>query len=226
MSVFYNGEHSVTFGDKNSWLDWHLVPTSPPFVPLPPANTKYVEIPGGPAIDLTEAVAGRTTYGSRQASFDFIVDIDQVSYYEAYDAIVSYLHGQRMKMTLADDPDHYYRGRFTVSEFAHGSSYSQIKIEGVLEPFRKRLFDRYRATATNTSTTSFTLKSPKIFRPTFECSEPVIIGFGGKTYAFPAGESVKPNLVLAVGNNALTVKRQEGGTGTATVLIEYLEGVL
>ena len=38
--------HSVTFGDKNTWDDWHLVsPTRPCFVP-PEQKTTYLDIPG------------------------------------------------------------------------------------------------------------------------------------------------------------------------------------
>ena len=43
--VFYNGEHSARIGDKDTWDDWHLIPTSKTVIPPPPVKIKEVDIP-------------------------------------------------------------------------------------------------------------------------------------------------------------------------------------
>ena len=44
--------HSITFGSKNTWEDWHLVPTSRPLF-LPPKQKKSItDIPGGDGVSM------------------------------------------------------------------------------------------------------------------------------------------------------------------------------
>ena len=42
--------HSVTFGDKNTWDDWRLVPASRPVFNPPAQKVKTLEIPGGDGV--------------------------------------------------------------------------------------------------------------------------------------------------------------------------------
>ena len=39
--------HSITFGNKNTWNDWHLIPTSRPVFGLPSLKKKTLDIQGG-----------------------------------------------------------------------------------------------------------------------------------------------------------------------------------
>ena len=58
--------HSITLGTKNTWDDWHLIPTSRPVVNPPSVKTNMIEIPGGDGVlDLTTALAGRVLYKNR-----------------------------------------------------------------------------------------------------------------------------------------------------------------
>lgn len=34
--------HSITIGEKNTWDDWHLIPTSRPLVNPPSVNTHLI----------------------------------------------------------------------------------------------------------------------------------------------------------------------------------------
>ena len=55
--------HSITIGDKNTWDDWHLIPTTRPLFAPPGVKKNIVSIPGGDgSLDLTEALTGRPTY--------------------------------------------------------------------------------------------------------------------------------------------------------------------
>ena len=66
--------HSITFGDKNTWDDWHLIPSSRPLFNPPTPKTKYQDIPGANGkLDLSEALTGYPVYDNRIGSFEFYV---------------------------------------------------------------------------------------------------------------------------------------------------------
>lgn len=144
--------HSVTFGDKNSWDDWHLISKDRPYIAQPTPKTKYVELAGASGtIDLTEALTGLPTYNDRTGSLEFIIDYDYwANWNEAYDAIANYLNGYRYKMMLEDEPYTYYIGRFSVSSYAPGNSanspWATITINYTLYPYKYKLEDVLVAT--------------------------------------------------------------------------------
>ena len=73
--MIYKGEHSVTFGDKNSWTDFHLVPTSRPVISLPTFKERYVDIPWRSGVaDLGSLLTGGPVYANRIGSIEFLVD--------------------------------------------------------------------------------------------------------------------------------------------------------
>lgn len=135
--------HSITFGEKNTWTDWHLVPSSRPVINPPKPKTQYVDIPGADgSIDLTESLAGRPVFSDREGSLDFIVlndfNVDGYDYnwIEVYTSVMQYLHGQHMRMVLDDDPNYYYEGRFAVNSWKSDRSNSTITIDYVVGPYK------------------------------------------------------------------------------------------
>jgi hypothetical protein len=136
--------HSVTFGEKNTWDDWHIVPSTRPVFAPPSVKTKTVDIPGGDGlIDLSESLTGYPVYNNREGSMEFIVvnnsyDIvdDQYAWYDVYSTIMDYLHGQQLIARLEDDKNYFYRGRFSVSDWKSDKSYSTITIDYNVEPYK------------------------------------------------------------------------------------------
>lgn len=146
--------HSITFGEKNTWNDWHLVPSSRPVFNPPSVKTKTLDIPGGDGvIDLTESLTGYPVYNNREGSIEFIVLNDYCQlvttheeWYEIYSNIMDYLHGQSMKAILEDDKQYYYIGRFTVNSWKSDKDYSKIVIDYSVEPYKwlaNRLFETW-----------------------------------------------------------------------------------
>ena len=132
--------HSITIGEKNTWDDWHLVPTSRPKFNMPNVKTNYVDIPGGDGvIDLTTTLTGRPVYGNRQGSFEFLVMNDYGDWYERYSDIAMYLHGKEFKAILDDDPDYYYEGRFVLNEWKSDKDWSRITINYNVGPYKKSI---------------------------------------------------------------------------------------
>lgn len=128
---------SITFGDKNTWDDWKILPTERPVFAPPKPKTTYIDIPGGNgALDLSESLTGYPIYENRTGSFKFRVMNDYVEWHERYTEIMEYLHGRSMNAILADDPDYFYKGRFSVDSWESGDTWSQITIGYTVDPYK------------------------------------------------------------------------------------------
>ena len=135
--------YSITFTNtsgvkKNTWADWRLIPSSPPVISPPEVYTNYVDIPGRPEgpIDLSEALTGGPSYKNSSGSWEFIMDDEGYTRPEFYLMLKKFLHGQRMKIELEEDPYHYYMGRTTISALRTGRSNSVITITYEISPVR------------------------------------------------------------------------------------------
>lgn len=129
--------HSITFGEKNTWDDWHLFPTSRPTFAMPAVRTNFIDIPGADGdLDFTEALVNRPLYTSREGDFEFIVENEFREWTVAYSDIAAYIHGQDMKCFLEDDPNFYYFGRFSLNEWKSDPNWSTISIHYVVHPFK------------------------------------------------------------------------------------------
>lgn len=129
--------HSVTFGDKNTWDDWRLVPSFRPVFNPPAQKVKKLDIPGGDGdIDLSQALTGYPVYHNRTGSIEFIVMNDFKPWQTAYSDIMDYLHGQSMRAILEDDPEYFYEGRFTVNIWKSEKDWSRIVIDYDVGPYK------------------------------------------------------------------------------------------
>ena len=128
---------SITFGDKNTWDDWKIIPTERPVFAPPKPKTTYIDIPGGNGtLDLSESLAGYTIYENRTGTFKFRVMNDYKPWCERYSEIMNYLHGKSMNAVLFDDPDWFYKGRFSVDSWESGNTWSLITIGYNVEPYK------------------------------------------------------------------------------------------
>lgn len=132
--------YSLTFGgEKNTWDNWHLIPSTPPMIPPPDPVVNMIEIPGrrlGP-LDLSHFPFNRVSYQRITGSWDFLRDTDSpMMRVQMYEEIRRFLHGQTMSVSLEEDPLHYFWGRFTVSVPTNGAGPTSISISYDLEPMR------------------------------------------------------------------------------------------
>lgn len=129
--------HSITFGEKNTWDDWRLVPSSRPVFNPPAQKVKTLDIPGGDGVlDLSQALTGYPVYQNRTGSIEFIVMNDYKPWQIAYSDIMDYLHGQTMRATLEDDPEYFYEGRFAVNTWKSEKNWSKIVINYDVGPYK------------------------------------------------------------------------------------------
>ncbi len=104
----------------------------------PPAQkVKTLDIPGGDGvIDLSQALTGYPVYENRTGSIEFIVMNDFKRWHIAYSDIMDYLHGQRMRAVLEDEPDYFYEGRFTVGAWKSEKDWSRVTINYDVGPYK------------------------------------------------------------------------------------------
>lgn len=137
--------HSLTFvnesGDsRNTWDDWHLIPSSRPTLPPPGIQTSFVQIPGrSGALDFSEYLTGGPVYSDRSGSFEFYVDNDHEHWIAIRNKILDFLHGKRLRMIMEDDPGYFYEGLFMLDAWKSESHNSKITINYVIKPFKEAL---------------------------------------------------------------------------------------
>lgn len=147
--TYYRGnpikDFSINFGEisdhnvagANTWDDWHLIPSSRPFISHPDFLTKYIEIPGMDGyIDLSEYLRGRPVYKPRTGSLTFYVDNGHEDWEIIRTKMVRMLHGKKLKMQLTNDPLYFYEGRFKVDGWSSGANWSQVTISYQLDPYK------------------------------------------------------------------------------------------
>lgn len=150
--VFYNGEHSITFGGEwqfeedsaelvggyHSWEDWHLVPTTKAGIAPPTVKVKQVDIPGvNGMLDLSSVLTGYPVYNNRTGSFSYIVAPGYGSFEAIKSEIMNAIQGRIMKLYLDDDPGYYYQGMVWVNDAKSDASSNTISISYDLYPFKK-----------------------------------------------------------------------------------------
>lgn len=130
----------------NTWTDWHLIPTTRPFVSPPPAKANFVELPGvSGALDFSEMLAGKPVYGNRTGSWEFAVANNYEPWDVIYSRIMQYLHGKRKVVMLEDEQSYYYSGRFVVNSWKSDPNYSLVTIEYVIDPYKISVQDATEA---------------------------------------------------------------------------------
>lgn len=159
--------HSLTFTytnadgnqeQKNTWVDWHMIPSSRPSFAMPELKKYSQDIPGGNGeIDLTYSLTGYPAYKNRTGSIEFIVsntglltslsdpygyNYDTTSGWQGIKSdIANCLHGRSLHIESEDMPGQYFKGRITVDEWKSNAYYSSITLKYDVEPFKYSITD-------------------------------------------------------------------------------------
>ena len=241
--------HSVTFGDKNSWEDWHLVPSSRPVINPPEPKTTMIDVPGvNGALDLSQSLTKYPLFKRRTGDIEFIVVNDfyepvtvHHEWYDVYSDIMNHLHNDKMAMWLEDESDWRYEGRFRVNSWRSESHLSRITISYDLEPFKwydKTYEKTFTATTTQQSYT-FTKKEDNLgevptsprFLITGAATSSAYITLENPTLNTTTTVTLKPSTseqdaprIVFYGDN-LTMHYQSS-SGSVTVKVLYEKGSL
>ena len=230
--------HSIYIDDKNTWKDWHLVPTSRPVVNPPKAKTNYIEVPGADgALDISSVFTGQILYSNRQGIWEFRVDPKFMDWTEIYSLIMKYVHGNFVKVILEDDPEYYYEGRLFVNQWLSDKDNSTITIEYNLAPYKKyKLSDRrwiwdtfnfetglvreYRNIVVNKEHTMNVIGDRMSCIPTITVSDDMKLIYKNKEYKLSRGVNIIEKIVIKNGENPMKFM------GNGIVSIDLLGGIL
>ena len=206
----------VNFGDFHSYRDFSLI-LSQKTIGTPSPKTETIDIPGGDGVlDLTE-VFGEVRYNNRNLSFEFSSIVPQSDFMNQFSHIQNTLHGQKMRIVLEDDPEWYYTGRISVSEWKAEKAVGKLTIDCDCEPYKTKLSETVvKATVDGPKAVVLT-NSKKIVMPTIDITGEVDLTFGMNSYSLSEGRYNLPGIRLANGENTILLD----GAGTAT--FTYLE---
>ena len=136
--------YSVTFGEKNTWDEWKLMPVKEGNIEFvsPPVKEEYAEVAGMDGdLDMSEVLTGYPTYENRKGSLKFRFFDNGIAVRARYTALKNYLHGKAMRAYVIDEPEYYYEGRFTVGdlEYAHQGNWADVTIGYNVKPYKNDL---------------------------------------------------------------------------------------
>lgn len=139
--------HSANINGINTYDDWHIIPTSPLRVSMPPVREQYIELIGANGdFDLSESLTGYPLYQNRTGSWEFLVlnSYNGVSNFDPsklYSEIAYMVHGRKSKIVFEDDPEYYYSGRLSLGDWSSDPNNSTITINYNLDPYKYELQD-------------------------------------------------------------------------------------
>lgn len=210
----------IKFNNFHSWTEWGLI-LSEKEIKSPKPKTKEVDIAGGDGVlDYTEYFGG-VKFENRQLTFKFAkTNIVLDEFLALFSTVQNALHGEKMKIVLDDDPDHYYIGRVTISEWKANKRVGEITVEVDAEPYKYKVAETV-VTQAVTGTTPMILTNSKMpVVPTITTTAAMTIAFGGYSVEAKAGTFRIPEMQLAEGQNAVTV------TGEGSITFRYRQGSL
>lgn len=240
--------HSITFinssnEEKNTWDDWHLIPSSRPVFNPAEVKTQYVDLPGGNGqIDLTESLTGYPVYKNRTGSIEFYVENGHESWDVLYSKIANYLHGRTLTAYLEDDSGFFYEGRFDINEWKSDKWWSIITINYNVYPYKKERFGslddwlwdpfdfetgiirEYKDLTVNDSLSLEIIGTNEPISPIITVtkgdSNDFIVSASGHSYELQNGTNYLPELVIKDKNVTLNF------SGNGTVSVNYRGGSL
>lgn len=212
----------IMFGNYHSWNDFQLI-LATKTIGTPSPKTETIDIPGGDGVlDLTEFF-GETKYNNRNLSFEFSIMVTPSEFMSLFSSVQNALHGKKMTIKLDDDPDWYYVGRISVSEWKADRNIGKLTIDCDCEPYKYQIgtTEIYRSIS---GTSNITLpNSRKRAVPTVKVTSDsgLTMTYGsGKVWSLKTGSYLLPELELVEGNNLVTV------TGTGSITFTYTQGTL
>lgn len=118
----FNGVTISVEGTSDSFHtfdDWNLYVTNTDCIGEPKQYTRYIEVPGrNGLLDLSEAIAGRQVYTSREIKIKLAGPKEKTSWSAAISAFRNRINGKVCRFTFDDDKAYYWRGRVKIKDFS------------------------------------------------------------------------------------------------------------
>ena len=201
----------IRFGSYHTYDDFNLI-LSQKTIGAPSPKTETIDIPGGDGVlDLT-GFFGEVKYNNRKLSFDFSTMVPQAQFMDLFSEVQNALHGQKLQIVLDDDPEWYYTGRITVSDWKADRNIGKLSIDCDCEPYKTKLAETVVTKQVNGETMVILQNSNKTVVPTIDITGEISLNYGTNFYTLTAGRYDLPAVRLAKGDNTILLS----GAGTAS----------
>lgn len=212
--------NAVKFGSYHSYNDLQLI-LSQKTIGTPSPKVETVDIPGGDGVlDLTEFF-GEVKYNNRTLTFEFSSQLPPAQFMEQFRKVQNALHGKKMQIVLTEDPDWYYIGRISVSEWKADRNIGKLTIDCDCEPFKYKLEKTVvQVVVTDTKTATLTNSRKRaVPEVNIETTSGIQIVYqttniwdlGSGSYTLPELELTEgANTVILNGNGTITFSWNEG----------------
>lgn len=221
-------KRTVRMGDYDTAADggWTLTGMK---LAMPETQTRFTDVPfraNGPIDQTTLLTDGDPRYGSRDLRLTFECSEGTRMEREAIiSEMVNRLHGQRVKIVLPDDPDHYLVGRVAIGVDYNDPYHAAINVRCTCEPWRYSVIEhRMQLVVTEGWQTVILFNSgrkvlvPEITVTGYNAS--VVLVCNGQTWVLTEGTHRLARLTLHQGNTMLSY------SGSGDVLLTYREAIL
>lgn len=209
----------ITFDGLHSYDYFNLI-LSNKTIGTPSPKTEVIDIPGSDGVlDLTEFF-GEVKYQNRSLSFEFSTVVPKSQFMDLFSKVQNALHGKKMRIILDADPEWFYMGRITVSEWKADKTIGMLTIDCDCEPFKQSIYTTTvsKVVASNATIALANDKMPCV--PTITTNAEFLVSFGGYNDIYPAGTFTIPELELHEGTNQVYVE------GNGSISFTYRKGRL
>ena len=192
-------------------------------MPPPEPKTSYIDVPGRDGSIDVSALDGFVHYKDRTITLSFSYFGSYSQWFAAVSQLNSLLLGQKLKLTISDDPGYYYFGRFSVSTDKSNPVSGDIVVTGQCSPYKFKtnvtvVEQDISGSAEITLTNERMPSTPTI---TTDAEMQLVWGASGEnSLTLNAGTLRYTGLLLLEGDNEFTVN------GTGHIKFEYQEGAL
>lgn len=211
----------ITFGNTTAeTLGLKLFALS---MPPPEPKTSYIDVPGRDGSIDVSALDGFVHYKDRTITLSFSYFGSYSQWFAAVSQLNSLLLGQKLKLTISDDPGYYYFGRFSVSTDKSNPVSGDIVVTGQCSPYKFKtnvtvVEQDISGSAEITLTNERMPSTPTI---TTDAEMQLVWGTSGENkLTLNAGTHRYTGFLLLEGDNEFTVN------GTGHIKFEYQEGAL
>ena len=204
-------------GISTSSLGLHLNPLFEIEAPLP--KTYVVNPPFADGkIDLSESLTNDVVYENRNVSFTLEKLRPKNMWFKTYSEFLQKFNGKKVKLRVPYDDTHYFLGRLTASPMIRGVQMT-FKVSVDCDPYRyKNEITKETVNVNGTHLLKLKNEGMKTI-PTLTTSASVVVKYKNQSLSLNKGTHILP-FILVAGENENMLE------GTATVTIQYQEGVL
>ena len=141
----FNGATITVEGTSESYHtfdDWGLYITNTDIIGEPKQYTRYIEIPGrNGLLDLSETIAGRQIYTSREIKMTLAGARDKVTWNAAISILRNKINGKICRISFDDDKTYYWTGRIVIKDFSSALNLGKLTIDvPTADPYKYSMF--------------------------------------------------------------------------------------